>query len=143
MEYNYKIGICGDVCSECPRYIASMKDDTEELRLVAELWFRVGFRSSIRPHEEMRCYGCSKDKACSHGITTCAFLAENQNCGECQFYPCDRIKAVFDKAHDSSNKVGGCCSETEFKSLCDAFYMKKEILDRIHEQYFTRKRIEK
>lgn len=34
-----KITLCGDNCIACPRYNAHSK---EELRQVAELWYRVG-----------------------------------------------------------------------------------------------------
>lgn len=45
------ITLCGDNCLECPRYLAQTE---EELRQVAELWYRVGWRDSIVPAAEMR-----------------------------------------------------------------------------------------
>ena len=33
------ITLCGDNCSKCPRFLAQTD---EELKAVAELWFRVG-----------------------------------------------------------------------------------------------------
>lgn len=46
-----KITLCGDNCIECPRYNAHSE---EELRKVAELWHRVGWRDCIVSNEEIR-----------------------------------------------------------------------------------------
>lgn len=46
-----KITLCGDNCIECPRYNAHSE---EELRNVAELWHRVGWRDHIVFNEEIK-----------------------------------------------------------------------------------------
>ena len=43
-----KITLCGDNCIECPRYNAH---SAEELKTVAELWYRVGWRVCVVPNE--------------------------------------------------------------------------------------------
>ena len=45
-----KITLCGDNCIECPRYNAH---SAEELRTVAELWYKVGWRDHIVSNEEI------------------------------------------------------------------------------------------
>jgi hypothetical protein len=47
MEKRARIGFCGDVYSECPRFIATQHNSNEELETVAELWFRLGYRDRI------------------------------------------------------------------------------------------------
>lgn len=64
-----KITLCGDNCLECPRYLA--KTD-RELEQVAELWFRVGWRDSIEPVDEMRCLGCESHLQCTYRLVDCA-----------------------------------------------------------------------
>lgn len=44
-----KIILCGDNCIECPGYNAHSE---EELRDVAELWYRVGWRNCVVSNEE-------------------------------------------------------------------------------------------
>ena len=140
MSKEIKISICGDVCSECPRYIATETDDLLELRKIAELWFRLGFRARILDPGDLKCSGCSKDKSCSYNINRCEHLGNNSNCGECDHFPCDKLNLVFQKT-DSLNE--GCktkCSEREYKELYKAFLMKRQILTEIHEDF---KRINK
>lgn len=60
-----RITLCGDNCIECPRY----NTHTEaELRKVAELWYRVGWRDTVVSNEEIVCEGCSSHKACTYGL---------------------------------------------------------------------------
>lgn len=56
-----KITLCGDNCIECPRYNAHSE---AELKRVAELWYRVGWRDKVVTNEEITCSGCSSHKAC-------------------------------------------------------------------------------
>jgi hypothetical protein len=49
-----RITLCGDNCIECPRYNAHTE---EELRKIAELWYRVGWRESVVSNEELYVWG--------------------------------------------------------------------------------------
>ncbi len=51
-----RITLCGDNCIECPRYNAHTET---ELRKVAELWYRVGWRETVVSVQEIVCVGCS------------------------------------------------------------------------------------
>lgn len=51
-----RITLCGDNCIECPRYNAHSE---AELKRVAELWYRVGWRDMVVTNEEITCSGCS------------------------------------------------------------------------------------
>lgn len=43
------IGVCGDNCSYCPRYIATRSGKADELEEVKELWARLGLRDPAFP----------------------------------------------------------------------------------------------
>ena len=49
-----RITLCGDNCIECPRYNVHTE---AELRKVAELWYRVGWRETVVSNEEIVCEG--------------------------------------------------------------------------------------
>jgi ribosomal protein S18 acetylase RimI-like enzyme len=131
---NLKLSICGDVCSECPRYLASVSNDLVELGKIAELWYRLGFRDEILSPEELRCSGCSKDKFCSHGINTCQQLGDKRNCGECANFPCEKINQVFLKTEAAGLICKERCSDKEYNQLGRAFLFKKEILTKINDE---------
>ena len=63
-----RITLCGDNCIECPRYNAHTE---AELRKVAELWYRVGWRDTVVNNEEIVCEGCSSHKSCTYGLVDC------------------------------------------------------------------------
>jgi hypothetical protein len=137
MGNEYKIGFCGDVCSECPRYIATMANDISELEKIAELWYRLGFRDQILPPDQLKCLGCERNKPCSHGITSCEHLNGIGNCGECPVFPCLKIDTVFQKTDHGFSICKDRCSESEFDRLFKSFYMKEEILTEIHKTHFN------
>ncbi|HEC96016.1 MAG TPA: DUF3795 domain-containing protein, partial [Euryarchaeota archaeon] len=50
------IGFCGLICSECPAYLATQKDDDNERRKVAETWSKE-FNANMKP-EDINYDGC-------------------------------------------------------------------------------------
>jgi hypothetical protein len=134
MNTELKISICGDVCTECPRYIATETNNREALEKIAELWYRLGFRTSVLSPDELKCTGCSKDKLCSHHLTDCEHLHHINNCGECDYFPCHKINAVFEKTDQTSKICKIKCSDNEYNELSRAFLMKRYILTDIHEK---------
>jgi hypothetical protein len=135
MQNALKISICGDVCSECPRYKATQADNHAALIKIAELWYRLGFRDKILGPEDLKCTGCSKDKSCTHGLTNCGYLENKNNCGECDIFPCNQINLVFQKTEQANKTCKDKCPEAEYKVLQRAFLMKKEILTEINKNY--------
>ncbi len=133
MEY---ISFCGDICSLCPRFIATQKNDENELTRVAELWFKLGFRDTIVSNDEIRCNGCTKERYCAHSINSCEFLDDKKNCGECDHFPCDKIAAVFEKTQNYAISCRNKCSEKEYEQLYQAFFMKADILTSIYTAKF-------
>jgi hypothetical protein len=125
------IAPCGDVCSECPRYKATLEQDVEQLQYLAALWFKVGFRDRIVPADEMKCEGCHPGKTCSFQINNCTHREGRKTCGECDFYPCDKISAVFKQSKENSSVCLKRCNKEEFAMLSNAFFRKNEILTSI------------
>lgn len=132
MDKGLKIAICGDVCSECPRYKATKANDITEFAKTARLWYKAGYRDKIASAEELKCNGCSKELKCAHEINTCEYLGNKKNCGECDFFPCDKINMAFRKADISKEICRKKCTDEEFQMLNRAFFMKKEILTELH-----------
>lgn len=135
IQTNQKISFCGDVCTECPRYVATMANDNNALKSFAELWFRLGFRSKVADPEEMKCFGCNREKVCSNGINNCNHLETIINCGECNTFPCEKINAVFEKTETAYKTSKDKCSEIEYDVLKKAFFMKRQILTEINRKH--------
>jgi hypothetical protein len=140
MSKDLKIAYCGDVCTECPRYIATQNKDNAEFVKIAELWFRLGFRERIVSAGELKCNGCSKDLECAHLINTCEHLKDKYNCGECDLFPCDKLNAAFQKSEKINKLCKAKCTALEFEKLSRAFLMKRQILSEINETYLQTKK---
>jgi hypothetical protein len=92
------IGYCGDDCESCPRYIATKDNDFVKLQAVAVLWKNIGLYDDLVSPKKMVCDGCESIETCHYNdIRECARGAKISNCGQCDDYPCDRIKMVFDR----------------------------------------------
>jgi hypothetical protein len=134
-QTNQKISFCGDVCSACPRYVATITNDKNALKNFSKLWFKLGFRPKVVDPEEIKCLGCNKDMACSNEINNCIHLKSIKNCGECDHFPCKKINAVFEKTDTTSKICKEKCTESEYKVLCTAFFMKQQILTKINKEH--------
>ncbi len=87
-------GICGLYCGTCPNYLASRKNDSEQLEKISQ-------KTGI-PVEEVRCDGCLSDNVfapcvdCKHGFRRCAEEKEVTWCFQCHDFPCRRLKDFKD-----------------------------------------------
>lgn len=130
-----KIGVCGDDCNYCPRYIATRSNEKSKLMAVAELWMRAGFRDRIVEPEELKCVGCSPKNNCAYREQlSCALEKKLSNCGECLDYPCGLAKKSFDKTKGHEESCRNNCSPNEYGLLRKAFFAKKENLDKINQK---------
>lgn len=127
-----KLAFCGIDCNYCPRYIATKSGKEKELKRVAQLWFKCGWRDKVVPSNEMICRGCRTANWCRYGIRECAMARKVENCGKCQDYPCDKIQKTFDNVEPYSKKCKEICSEGDFKLLAKAFFQKKKNLDGVN-----------
>ena len=135
IQTNQKISFCGDVCTECPRYVATIANDTNALKSFAELWFKFGFRPKVVDPEEIKCLGCNKEMVCSNGINDCEHLENIMNCGECDRFPCEKINTVFEKTETVNKSCKDKCTESEYIVLRKAFFMKRQILTEINRKH--------
>ena len=127
------IGVCGDNCLCCPRYVATRNGSPGKLEEVKELWVRLGLREPAFPARDMVCSGCSPENKCAYSeVRTCAHEKGIENCGLCQVYPCELINAVFEKSEKRSSYAASICTSEEMDTLHKAFFCKRQNLDQIH-----------
>jgi hypothetical protein len=130
--YRSMIGVCGDNCEVCPRYVATMTGDVGELRKVAEMWFRIGWRDSIVSVEEISCTGCRSLNLCRYDqLRRCAWGKESNTCGECADYPCRAVEEVFVATERYANICRERLSSQDYRRFDEAFFSKQRTLDRI------------
>jgi hypothetical protein len=130
-----KIGVCGDNCSCCPRYIATLSGNSEELEKVKELWVRLGWRDEWFPAEGLVCHGCDFEIKCAYPkLRNCAYEKKIPNCGICDNYPCELVNAAFERTKHQTSDVLKICTTKEMDILNKAFLHKKRTLDKINYQ---------
>lgn len=120
-----RITLCGDNCIECPRYNAHSE---AELRKVAELWYRIGWRDIVVSNEEIACSGCSPHKVCTYGLVDCTRKHGIEKCNRCKEFPCDKITDMLERSKDYQEKCKAVCSEKEYLALEKSFFDKKNNL---------------
>ncbi len=92
------IGYCGLVCTECPAYLATLKNDDKLRKQTAEKWSEM-YKSDIKP-ENINCNGCTtpgkKIQHCNEcEMRLCGIKKGVKNCGRCADYSCDKIEAFL------------------------------------------------
>lgn len=120
-----KITLCGDNCIECPRYNAH---SDEELKKVAELWYRVGWRNSIISNKEISCSGCSSHKQCTYKLVECTKEHNVEKCNQCSEFPCLKISDMLKRSEEYQKKCMKVCTDQEYNSLARAFFDKENNL---------------
>ena len=101
------IANCGICCSECPAYLATQKDDHEEIKKVAKEWSSEAI--SFKP-EEIYCDGCTSEGRhfswCGEcPIRSCCHERGFENCAYCEIYFCDNLKMTFDKTPSAKERL--------------------------------------
>jgi len=133
-----KLGFCGDDCNVCPRYLATQSSDVEQLKKVAALWYRVGYRDKIVPPEELTCPGCSSRTWCDRMyVRECVLEKGVENCGKCGNYPCEKVLKAFEQTESFAKRIKEKCSKEEYECLRKAFFSKRENLDRVNREWLS------
>lgn len=87
------VSVCGLFCPACGIYYSTQENNEDNLKKIAA-------RMNI-PSEEVRCNGCrteTKTAYCKNCfMIECASSKGIDFCGECQEYPCDRLKEFQSK----------------------------------------------
>lgn len=130
------IGICGDNCGYCPRYIATQDGRMIELEKVKKLWVSLGLRDPDFPVKDMACHGCLPKNKCAYAeLRACVSAKALENCGLCNEYPCKLINSAFDKSEKLKSHANKVCTQEEMDMLQKTFFSKKEYFDRIHQEH--------
>ena len=93
------IAYCGLVCSECPAYLATQKNDADALQKVAEQWSKQ-FNTSLKA-EDCYCDGClaTTDRLFGYchkcKIRACGAEKKVRNCAHCSDYACEELEKFF------------------------------------------------
>jgi len=104
------ISFCGLICSECPAYIATQKDDNAERRKVAEMWSKE-FNAEMSP-EDINCDGCISDERVFHHCNVCEIRLCGKekgiaNCAFCDAYACEKLTGFFEVVPDAKKVLDG------------------------------------
>ncbi len=90
------IAYCGLVCTECPAYIATQKNDGEGRRKTAEKWSQeLGIPVSA---DDCICDGCRAFDGRLGGycgecpIRACGIRTNVENCAYCESYSCENLE---------------------------------------------------
>jgi hypothetical protein len=134
------IGVCGDHCSYCPRYIATRSGKPEALEEIKEWWVRLGFRDSSFSAQDLTCFGCKPENPCAYTeLRDCARGKGIDNCGLCDAYPCKWIDAAFEKSEELQSYATRVCTPKEMDALYKAFFSKRRNLDQMHRKMIKAK----
>ena len=96
------MSMCGLVCSECPAYVAKVRNDDNLRREAAATWSEM-YSAEIKP-EQMNCDGCvarggvhfSHCHECE--VRACGLDKFVDNCAGCDEYPCGKLSALHEMA---------------------------------------------
>jgi hypothetical protein len=124
-----KISACGNDCTACPRYIATQSGNPEELELVAELWYRCGWREKVVSNKEIACKGCKPNSHCKYHIIECVAERNVASCAVCLEYPCEKINYAFETSDKFERTIEEVCSASEVINLKKAFAHKRKNLE--------------
>jgi len=123
------IGVCGDDCTRCPRFIATQSGDWSQLAGLAALWVRLGFRDALPEPEELACRGCTPSSPCAYADQRqCALERHFSNCGECVEYPCELASRGLARSDVAAEHCRRMCSAEEWEVFRGAFFSKRENL---------------
>jgi hypothetical protein len=102
------IAFCGICCSDCPAYRATLSDDENLRREVAEKWSSAEFPIC---EKDVVCYGCAEtDKevmpfVSSCKVRSCAMAKGVDTCAHCDEYSCDILEYMWDRTGDERAKT--------------------------------------
>jgi hypothetical protein len=103
------VAYCGIVCTECPAYKATKKDDNKARAKVAEEWSKQ-YQHPFKP-EDINCSGCLGVGDVQIGycsvceIRKCGSERRVLNCGYCVEYPCDKLSKFHARVPEAKSKL--------------------------------------
>ena len=125
------LGICGDDCLYCPRYLATQSGKAEELEKVKELWVRLGLKDPAFPAQDLVCCGCTSENKCAYSeLRACVYKKGIESCWLCEAYPCHLVSAAFEKSEKLCSQSALVCTPEEMELLRKAFFSKRENIEK-------------
>lgn len=103
------IAVCGLVCTSCPAYLATQRDDDALRAKTAANWSQM-FNADIKP-EAIHCDGCISvgGRLFSHchvcEVRLCGFQHGVVNCAHCDDYGCERITKFMEMASEARESL--------------------------------------
>ena len=103
------IAYCGLVCSDCPAFVATVEDDDDKRREVAELWsneFGGAFKA-----EDINCDGCLSRGPRVFGycmkceIRKCGQEKDVENCAYCDEYACEKLAGFLSQVPHAKERL--------------------------------------
>lgn len=97
MEQMY--GVCGMMCSNCPAYLATQKNDDNDRAKVAAMWSKM-FKAEIKP-SDINCDGCLSSSGRLFGhcrkceVRLCGVDKKNETCAVCGSYSCTKLDGLL------------------------------------------------
>jgi hypothetical protein len=91
------LAYCGLDCGECEAYLATQKNDRDELEKIAKKWAEA-YGAKDCSADMCVCDGCPEGKrlstahAISCGIRLCASSRQVPTCAHCEAYICDTLR---------------------------------------------------
>jgi hypothetical protein len=102
------IAFCGLVCSECPAYVATQKDDVEQRKKLAAEWSIPEY--PLKP-EDVHCEGCVAVNGrvmsfCTDcDVRQCGIEKGVENCALCDDYPCGKHDKIFERSPEAKQTL--------------------------------------
>ena len=101
------LSYCGINCGECPAYLATQKNDTEEIKKISTEWSSDEMKFTP---EEIYCDGCSNDGklfswAPNCDIRICCTNKKLKNCAYCDDYICDTLKKSLERSPSAKENL--------------------------------------
>lgn len=92
------IAFCGLICTDCPAFIATQKNDDKLRGKVAKSW---STEKEILKPEDINCDGCliigkrliKFCKICA--VRGCGLEKNVENCAYCDEYPCEKLDRLW------------------------------------------------
>ena len=103
------VAYCGMICTECPTYQATQKNDDKARAKVAEEWSKQ-FKMTFKP-EDINCDGCISTENRHLGycsvceIRKCGIDRKIFNCAYCADYPCEKLKIFISRMPQAKAKL--------------------------------------
>ncbi len=96
---------CGIICTECPAFLATQKDDDDIREKTADMWSKQ-YSAEIKP-EDINCDGCLSEsgeifsycRVCE--IRKCGMEKGIENCAYCDDYACENLEKFIDNVPEA------------------------------------------